>query len=217
MAKICGPSTCTPSACQPFQAWVIGRSHRRGLWGLCLLLPLALLGAGESPSIFLASLCPVVGWFCREATSQGVCLGGVLAGLKSRGWGCRTKDTQKLELAGCGDTLSSYRKISDPHMILRNGHAFHQLLLDVVLGDPRGCHQISPQRLKTAGSISGPEPGHCPPALTGMALFDLWPCLQCRLLIQLLPVCPAAMHMGESIGGILKEEGVMPCFLAADS
>ena len=43
-----------------------------------------------------------------------------------------------------------------------------------------------------------------------MALFDLWPCLQCRLLIQLLPVCPATVHMGESIGGILKEEGVMP-------
>ena len=148
-------AVCLPAL--PLPAWVIGMSHRRGLRGLCLPLPLALLGVGESPSAFLASLCPVVGWFCREATSQGVCLGKVLAGLKSRGWGCRTKDSQKLELAGCGDTLSSYRKISDLHVILRDGHAFHQLLLDVVLGDPRGCHQISPQRLKTAGSTSGPR------------------------------------------------------------
>lgn len=157
MAKICGLSTCTPPASQPFLTWVIGMSHRRGLQGLCLPLPLALLGVGESPSVFLASLCPVVGWFCREATSQGVFLGEVLAGLKSRGWGYRMKDTQKLELVGCGDTLSSYRKINDLHMILRDGHAFHQLLLDVVLGDPRGCHRFSSQSLKAAGSASGPR------------------------------------------------------------
>ena len=74
------------------------------------------------------------------------------------------------------------RKISDLYLILRDGHALYQLLLDVVLGDPQGCHQFSPQRLKASGSISGPRAWVLSPALTRMALFDLWPCLQCRLL-----------------------------------
>lgn len=70
-------------------------------------------------------------------------MGKVLAGLKSRGRGHRTKDTQKLEPAGwwghivIKQTLMVRgRKSSDLYLILRAGHALYQLLLDVVLGDP---------------------------------------------------------------------------------
>lgn len=48
-------------------------------------------------------------------------------------------------------------KINDLHMILRDGHAFHQLLLDVVLGDHEVVIGSHPEFERPQGSTSGPR------------------------------------------------------------